>query len=591
MYMRIIGFVFLLGLIILTSCASSLSELSISTLKTNMQPADSCASFDTLMKGQWPDQSTRVIESHWISKGSDVKNAFGIPVKSPAHCEVVCVMNERPGIDGQHYAVRFHLRMPQQWNQRFFFQGGGGTNGNLGDALGATGIGSNVTALEQGYAVVSQDSGHDNAVNTVDTYGGTCAFGFDPQARANYGGLSLKPVAEAAKTAIYVFYGSKPKKSYFYGCSKGGQEGMMFAQRYPEEFDGIVAAAPGFSLPRAAVAEMWDLQAFAGIASDKIADPGDPERLRESFSDSELNLVHDAIIEACDADDGLRDGITANFEACTWAHVEPSLNARTCSSTDQSPCLKPKQIAALARVFAGAHDSKGTQLYSDWPLDAGLGSTDWRLWKLGTADGSVPCLNLVLGAVSMASIFTTPPTPLISPPEPTSASLRVKFQYALQFDFDKDAKKIYATNQDFSRSAWQDIGARSPDLSAFRERGGKLIVPHGVSDPAFSINDTLAWYREVDEMNHGKASDFVRVFPVPGMSHCSCGPATDEFDAFTALVNWVEKGEAPDSIPARAGDQSPWPGRTRPLCPYPKIAKYIGTGSVDDAANFYCEEP
>jgi hypothetical protein len=591
MKMRKIGSVFFLGLIILASCASPQPESPISVLKIDTQPSSSCTSFDSLMKGQWPDQSTRVLESHWISEGSQVASAFGMPLKTPAHCEVVGVMQERTGIDGQHYAIRFHLRLPQKWNQRFFFQGGGGSNGNLGDALGMTGIGSNATALEQGYAVVSQDSGHDNAVNTIEEYGGACAFGFDPQARADYGGTSLKPVAEAAKAAIRAFYGRGPEKSYFYGCSKGGQEGMMLAQRYPELFDGIVAGAPGFSLPRAAVAELWDLQAFADVANDKIADPADPKRLRESFSDAELNLVHDAVIDACDADDGLRDGITANFKDCAWSSVAAKLNAVECTSTNQSACLKPAQIAALARVFAGVHDSKGRLLYSDWPLDAGIGSLGWRIWKIGTADGTVPSLNLALGVPATASIFTTPPTPLTAPVAATDTSMRAEFKFALQFNFDKDAEKIYATDNKFIRSAWQDIGARSPDISAFKERGGKMIVPHGASDPVFSINDTLAWYREVDELNHGKASEFIRVFPVPGMAHCGGGPSTDEFDALTALVNWVEKGETPDRIIAKAGSLSPWPGRTRPLCPYPKIAKYTGTGSIEDAANFYCEEP
>jgi feruloyl esterase len=156
------------------------------------------------------------------------------------------------------------------------------------------------------------------------------------------------------------------------------------------------------------------------------------------------------------------------------------------------------------------------------------------------------------------------------------------------FDFSRDAKRIYATDAQFLRSAWDDISARSSDLSRFRKHGGKLLVPHGVSDPVFSINDTLAWYREVDQRTEGAAASFVRVFPVPGMGHCGGGPATDQYDAFGALMKWVEQGKAPDQIIAQAGPATPWPGRQRPLCPYPKVARYKGSGSVELAESFVC---
>jgi feruloyl esterase len=170
-----------------------------------------------------------------------------------------------------------------------------------------------------------------------------------------------------------------------------------------------------------------------------------------------------------------------------------------------------------------------------------------------------------------------------------AANPQSALDFALRFDFDSDARRIYATGGNFKRSAWEDISARSPQLAQFRARGGRMIVPHGVSDPVFSLNDTLAWYREADELNRGAAAEFVRVFPVPGMAHCAGGPATDQFDAFEALVNWVERGVAPARIVAKAGPQSPWPGRTRPLCPYPQEARYIGQGSIEDAQSFRCQ--
>jgi feruloyl esterase len=245
------------------------------------------------------------------------------------------------------------------------------------------------------------------------------------------------------------------------------------------------------------------------------------------------------------------------------------------------PCLSQAQVDVLGRVYAGPKDSTGKSLYSDWPLDAGIGSAGWRIWKIGPAAGGFPGINVAMGAPALAAIFTTPPTAL-------DANPRAALDYALRFNFDRDARKIYAVHPPFQRSAWADISARSPNLERFRARGARMIVYQGASDPVFSLNDTLAWYREVDKLNGGTAANFVRVFPVLGMAHCSGGPATDQFDAFGALVNWVEKGLAPDRIVAKAGPNTPWPGRTRPLCPYPETPRYKGSGSIEDAVSFVC---
>jgi feruloyl esterase len=204
------------------------------------------------------------------------------------------------------------------------------------------------------------------------------------------------------------------------------------------------------------------------------------------------------------------------------------------------------------------------------------------MWKLGSPDGKPPALNVILGGASLASDFTTPPTPQRSDP----AAL---FQFLMAFDFDRDAPKIYATDTQFPRSAWQDISARSADLAAFRARRGKLLVTHGVSDPVFSVNDTMAWWREVNERNGGAAEQFVRLFPVPGMTHCGGGEATDQFDVLAPLMEWVEQGRSPERIVAAANPHAPWPQRTRPLCPYPAVARYNGNGDIENAASFQCK--
>jgi feruloyl esterase len=543
--------------------------------------AAACTVLAQSLAGHWPDPSTQVDLARWIPAGT-VTLAAGpdgrvpLPATVPAHCELIGSLQQRSGEGGQHYAIRFHLRMPGDWNGRLVFQGGGGSNGALGDALGAYSPAA-TPALQSGYAVVSQDSGHDNVNNNDPMRNGVLVFGFDEPARANYGGASLPLVAQAARAAARQFFGTGPKYSYFVGCSKGGEEGMALAQRYPAEFDGIAANAPGFSLPRAAVAQAWDTQAIALAATAPIT----VATIAHAFSSADLALVRDAVLAACDDDDGLKDGIVGDFARCTPARVRPQLQARACSSGKQAGCLGATQVAALERLQGGAHDSQGHRLYADWAWDTGIAAPGWRAWKLGNENGPPPALNVVLGGASLAANFTTPPTVLPADPQ-------AMLDYVMHFDFDRDAAKLYATNAQFPRSSWDDNSARSSDLTAFAKRKGRMIVVQGVSDPVFSIHDTLTWLGEVEQRSQGQAGAFVRVFPVPGMTHCGGGDATDQYDVLAPLVKWVEEGQAPDAMIARAGANSPWPGRTRPLCPFPEVARYQGSGSAEEAASFAC---
>ena len=522
----------------------------------------------------------RLTSTAFVPEGTAAGGQPGPALSLPAHCDITGKINERTGVNGQAYAIRFHLRLPVNWNQRFLFQGGGGSNGDIGDALG---MGAGATpALSQGYAVVSQDSGHDNATNSDPAHNGQVAFGFDPVARADYGHTSLKKVADTAREIIKVYYGRKPLYSYFIGCSKGGQEGMTFATLYPDEFDGILASAPGFSLPRAAVAEAWDVQSFGALAKMPGSDKVDFMALNRTYSDSDLSLVRTAILAGCDKDDGLADGIVGDYLACTDDKVLPQLQAIACADAKTDACLSADQIKALVASKTGPVNSAGRNLYAGWFWPSGIAGNDWRLWKIGSADGRIPALNVLLGGPSLASVFTTPPTVLGPNPQ-------VIVDYQMAFDMDRDAGRIYAVSAPFTTSAWHDIGSRSPDLSAFRKRGGKLMVPHGDSDPVFSLKDTLAWYDEVNDLNGGKADAFVRVFPVPGMCHCGGGQATSQYDAFTALVSWVEKRQAPQSLLATASAGSPWPDRQRPICAYPLVARYNGAGDIEKASSFTCK--
>ena len=484
-----------------------------------------CSTLTEQMAGKFPNASTRIVSAVFIPKGPIPTGgaSSAMPLTAPGHCEVIGIAQPRTGTYQQQYAIRFHLRLPTQWNGRFFFQGGGGSNGVIGDALGSYSPAA-APALMQGFAVVSQDSGHDNHLNDDPSKGGTLVFGFDPQARANYGHASLPLVAHAAKALVKQFYGTPARYSYFVGCSKGGEEGLAFAERYPDEFDGIAASAPGMSLPRAAVEAAWDTQSLAmGAGKPVDRTTFSAAQLAGTFTPADLGLVRDAVLATCDTDDGLQDGIVGAFEQCTASRVRPQLLARQCPAEKTEGCLSVAQIDAITRLLGGAHDSHGRSLYSMWPWDAGIAGMGWRAWKLGTVDGRPPSLNVTLGGASLASVFTTPPTAL-------SADPMHLLDFLLDFDFDRDAPRIYATNAQFPRSAWDDNSARSSDLRAFRARHGKLIMSHGVSDPVFSINDTLAWWHEVDQRSGGQAAGFVRVFPVPGMNHCGGGPATDQFD-------------------------------------------------------------
>ena len=509
----------------------------------------------------------------------------------PEHCEVMGRLNDRDGINGQHYAIRFHLRLPSAWNGRFFFEGGGGSNGNLGNAYGNLQGQQRTTAVSLGYAVVSQDSGHDNAVNNDPNRNGTTTFGFDPQARLDFGYNSYDQVTRTAKALIGLYYGRAPERSYYVGCSEGGREGMMMTQRFPGYFDGVLACSPGFHLPKAAVfGETWDTQVFGALAKSMgVSDPFGQPLLNKTFTDEDLDLAAQAILTACDRLDGLEDGIIDNFPACTADVVQPKLAGIACKGAKDNTCLSSGQIDALGKVFAGARDSKGDPLYADWEWDRGIGGKSgnrynqgWRAWKLGAYDApSNTAINTTLGATAVAAIFTTPPTAV-----GTEAGAPIAFLLGL--DFNRDGRKVLAESGTYTQSARDFMMASSTDLSAFRKRGGKLVIVQGVSDPIFSIKDTLNWWNEVNRINRGSAADFVRVFAVPGMNHCAGGPATDEFDAFSALVDWVEHQSAPQQIVAKAGPASPWPGRTRPLCPYPKQSRYKGTGSIEEAGSFVC---
>jgi feruloyl esterase len=499
-----------------------------------------------------------------------VLDVGGTPVGE--HCLVQGKMRERvSAIDGHTYAIAFEMRLPVRWNGRFFYQGNGGMDGVVQPAVGAVSGGGPLThALHQGFAVLSSDAGHNAAQNPL--------FGLDPQARLDYGYQAVAALTPMAKALVTAAYGRPPERSYIGGSSNGGRHVMIAAARMPAEYDGYLASAPGFNLPKAAVAQVFGAQRYARAATSS-------DDLSSSFTPTERRLVADAVLARCDALDGAADGLVEDVEGCRSA-FELAHDVPTCKAARDGTCLTETQKSAVGGVFAGARNSRGEPLYAPFPFDPGLTSQGWADWEFKSSVTN-------RDPVALAFIFMTPPAP------PSAADDPLRF--ALDFDLDLDAPRIFATDGVYTESAMTFMTPPNPtDLSALRARGGKLLVVHGNADAAFSVADTAAWYDAVTAANGGDASDFVRFFRVPGMGHSRGGPATDQFDALSALVDWVEHGRAPDSILASArGAGNPggtnadvpaaWsPGRTRPLCPYPKIARYDGTGSLEEAASFAC---
>ncbi|MDK4683916.1 tannase/feruloyl esterase family alpha/beta hydrolase [Kingella negevensis] len=491
-----------------------------------------------------------VNSAKWIQAGklpSDDQASFTGAAKSAAgvefdaHCVVNGELEKRTGADGKPYAIGYQMRLPANWNGKFLFQGGGGMDGFVAPAVGATPVAGSTAlpALKRGYAVVSMDGGHKGA--------GDPSFGADQQARLNYAYASTGKVTSLAKLLIRKAYNTEPKHSYFMGCSNGGREAMHAAMRYPTEFDGVVAGNPGFRLSRAAIAQSWDNQHFRAAAPKN--DKGEVI-FANALTQKDLDAVVTGVLNRCDKNDGVKDGIINAWESC-----------------DFKPKMVQDQIGAdkvklLNQIFGGAKNSRGDQIYSGWFYDAGLNTEGWRAWKLGNSQTAKPnARNITLGAASLPSYFMTPYQPNFS---------------TFDFNFDTDVAKT------------EQIGglnnSDSTDLSTFKARGGKMIVFEGVSDPVFSAVDLRDWYKQLLNDTKG-ARDAVRLFNVPGMTHCGGGAALDDFDPLTALEQWHDKGKAPEAMLAQG---KAFPNKTQPLCAYPKVATYV-RGNMDKASSFVCK--
>lgn len=511
--------------------------------------------------------NTRITAAAPVDAGT--LTVAGKPVR--AHCQVTGKMFERVSpVDGKDYAIGFEMRLPNDWNGRFFYQANGGIDGSVVTATGAVNGGGGLdNALNMGFAVISSDAGHEAA--------GGPNFGIDPQARLDFGYQAVAKLTPMAKSAIQTAYGKAPDRSYFGGCSNGGRHTMVAASRMPEQYDGYLVGNPGFNLPKAAIASIASGKIYASLAST----PGD---LSTGFTTAERALVSNAVLAKCDALDGSTDGLVQDTGACQAA-FNLDRDVPTCTGGRDGTCLSAEQKTGIAKIFSGPTTSTGSKIYTSFPYDAGLAGGGYGFWEF--------IAPLVLDSGGVGLIWSVPPEDAATFNGPA---------FALTGNVDTMVARVNATSAVYTESAMSFMTPPNPsNLSAMKNRGAKMMVYHGTSDPIFSSDDTTAWYDSVRAANNGDASKFARFYRVPGMNHCSGGSATDQFDMLTPLVNWVEKGEAPDSVvatargPGNAGGvnadvPASWSAnRTRPLCVYPKVARYNGTGDVESASSFSCK--
>lgn len=486
-----------------------------------------------LLKFSAPDVAITAAKSIAAGLYTPAPGAPPISFPTPAYCRVDGMIGARTGAAGRHYGIHFAVAMPDHWNGRLLYQGGGGLNGSVQAPIGAVAAGAR-PALARGFAVISSDSGHEGAVFDA-------SFLQDQQAAMDFLYQSIGKVMAVARPIIMAHYARPISRSYFVGCSTGGREAMIAAQRYPFEFDGIVAGSPAMRTGYSNLGLRWVTVALNAAAPK---DAQGHALTREALSDSDRRLIMAALLKACDGLDGIKDGMIFDMRDC---HFDPRTLQCAAAKTDQ--CLSAPQVQAIMQAFAGPRTASGIQVYPGYPYDTGIAFHGRGIPGL-LYGGTIP-----------------------EGPTPTGTTMDVEAEAFAAHD-----GREMAGDTD----AWTN-------LSSFRSHGGRLIFYHGLSDPWFSALDTLGYYERLAGSNGPDAlSRWARLFLVPGMGHCAGGEqALDRFDMLTAIVDWVEQDRAPARVTATG---SAFPGRSRPLCPYPQHAQYSGSGDSESEKNFTCQE-
>ncbi len=444
--------------------------------------------------------------------------------------------------------IRFELDLPAVWNGRLYMFGNGGFAGVGPVAPGR--IARVRRALSRGFAVTQMNTGHDAAGEPLGT------FAASPQKFLDYAYRGVHVTAVTAKRLLQAYYDGALRHAYFDGCSTGGRQGLIAAQRFPDDFDGIVVGAPVLDF----AGTMIDYQQIQrALAAAPIA----PEKLK---------IIADAVYAKCDKVDGLADGLIDDPRRCAF-NVSADL-PRCENDVDGKACFTSAQVHALDTIYGGVKRN-GIELFPGWPFGAevaapgpgGAPVSGWTAW------------------------FIPPPAPNARPIQTTFGETFFRYMAFgrpnpaydwTTFNLDTDYDKLQGT-----RSV---LDATDPDLTRFKARGGKIVSYFGWADPALNPMMGVRYYESVTQRVGPVTAEFYRLFMVPGMFHCGGGIGASTFDAFTPLVEWVEKGTAPHAIVgSRIVDGKVV--RSRQLCPYPQVASYKGSGSIDEAANFTCVAP
>ncbi len=452
----------------------------------------------------------------------------------PEHCRVTGMIAPE---------IHFEVNLPAAWNRRFYMSGNGGFAGEASDSPPRAAM--RAAALRHGFVTATTNTGHDATKEPL------ASFALDPQKVTDYAFRAVHLTAITAKGIATRYYDRPVAYSYWDGCSTGGRQALMSAQRFPGDFDGIVAGAPVLNFVDTTITGLWN----AGAVADG------PLTL------DTLKLAADVVYAKC----GGADGVIDDPRRCSF---DPTRDLPKCAGGATSGCVTESQARAFKKIYGGVtRDGKlyfpgqplGAEKAGVSPIGEPKPSSGWDRWLIGR-DGA-KSLQLAYSESFMRYMAFGKPDP--------------SYDWKT-FDFDKDPDRM----GDIRRL----LNATDPDLSAFRNRGGKLLMYFGWADTALTPFMAIDYYEKALATNGPDTRDFFRLFMVPGMFHCRGGVGTDRFDAMTTLINWVEGGTAPDSIPAARVEQDQVK-RTRPLCPYPRVARHKGSGSRDDGGNFACADP
>jgi Tannase and feruloyl esterase len=485
------------------------------------RPQAACADLSALSTG-----SSTIVAAEAIA-GTD-----GVP----EHCRISGLIAPQ---------IRFEIDLPSAWNRRFYMYGNGGFAGET-PAAGSR-LRLRAAALLHGFATASTNTGHDASSEPLAT------FATSEQKRIDYAFRAVHLTAVEGKRIAAAYYGRFPDYAYWDGCSTGGRQGLISAQRFPGDFDGIVAGAPVLAFVDALTQSLWNGLVLADT-------PVSLEKMR---------LVGEAVYALCDAKDGVQDGVIADPRKCDF---DPERHLPQCpTGTDQPTCLTPAQSAAIKKIYAGVRSAGrpllfgypvGGEVASQSAIGGGAPENGWSGWLIARPGEKSRHYQFGESFVRYFALAKAEP------------AFDVR-----NFNFDEDPPRL-----DELRKL---LDASNPDLSAFHARGGKLLMYFGWADMALPPLMGIDYYEKAVAKNGADTPDFFRLFMVPGMFHCRGGVGTDRFDAMTALIDWVERGKPPDVLMAARVLQGRL-ARTRPLCPYPQVARYLGSGSTDEAASFAC---